>query len=188
MKKHWQYLKYIARHKWFVFVAGLRTGAPIWNLLIHDWTKFLPSEWFPYVRQFYGGPHKPHAEKSNCEKTYHGDYAWKTSEEGVQLAFDIAWLHHQNRNKHHWQYWVLTRDTGETVALIRPIRFVREMVADWAGAGRAITGKWDVCGWYAKNKSRMILHSDTRLHVEQLLQDNFGPIPVIHSTTRIVNG
>ena len=33
MRKHWLYLKYLMRHKWFVFVAGLRTGAPLWRLI-----------------------------------------------------------------------------------------------------------------------------------------------------------
>jgi hypothetical protein len=28
----------------------------------------------------------------------------------VQEQFDIAWLHHQKRNSHHWQYWLLSPD------------------------------------------------------------------------------
>ena len=27
---------------------------PLWQAIIHDWTKFLPCEWFPYVQRFYG--------------------------------------------------------------------------------------------------------------------------------------
>jgi hypothetical protein len=26
-------------HKWFVFLAGFKTGAPLWRLIIHDWSK-----------------------------------------------------------------------------------------------------------------------------------------------------
>lgn len=45
MKAHWNYFKYVIRHKWFVFIAGLQTGAPLWRLIIHDWTKFLLQMW-----------------------------------------------------------------------------------------------------------------------------------------------
>jgi len=54
MFRVFRYLKYLIRHKWFVFRAGLKLKVSIWRLLIHDWTKFLPSEFFPYLRKFYG--------------------------------------------------------------------------------------------------------------------------------------
>ena len=58
-----------------------------------------------------------------------------------------------------------------------PRKYVEEMVADWAGAGKAITGKWDIAEWYASNKDKMILHPETRIMVEDLVsmvpcQDN----------------
>jgi len=46
---------------------------------------------------------------------------------------------------------------------------IREMVADWLGAGRAITGEWEAVAWYGKNKDRMMLHPETRGKVEILL-------------------
>jgi hypothetical protein len=52
-----------------------------------------------------------------------------------------------------------------------PEPLVREMVADWMGAGRAITGTWDVAGWYAKNRERMVLHPETRARVEALIAE-----------------
>ena len=54
MKKHFLYGRYIARHKWFVFLAGIKTSAPLWRLIIHDWSKLTPAEWSPYVEMFYG--------------------------------------------------------------------------------------------------------------------------------------
>jgi hypothetical protein len=42
---HWRYLRYLCRHKWFVAVAGLHLGVGLWRLLIHDYSKFFPSEW-----------------------------------------------------------------------------------------------------------------------------------------------
>jgi len=214
--KHFKYLSYVVRHKWFVFRAGLRTGAPLHRLLIHDWSKFLPSEWLPYVNNFYGD------RKTNSTKA----------------AFDLAWLRHQKRNKHHWQYWVLLNDsdpgnvypnwqfqskdggltlgsimrydkpnvpdyesevdlentglvsndnTSRALSIMKltfnanryyvvpiPAKYLREMLADWAGAGRAITGKWDVVSWYEKNKDKIILHPDSRKQLESLMDRSFG--------------
>jgi hypothetical protein len=216
MKKHFQYLWYILRHKWFVFLAGIKIGAPIWRLIVHDLSKFRPSEWFAYVNFFYGKKIESLAKDR-------------------QEAFDRAWLHHQRRNPHHWQYWVLTEDNpggehhpnkndgdinsisvrvrdkygadqkvvcevpipagidGYTaidigffnaqticsalnggVKVIRmPPKYVKEMVADWAGAGRAITGKWEVADWYEKNCDRMLLDNVIRFEIRQLM-DKFG--------------
>lgn len=141
---HLRYALYVARHKWFVFVAGRRVGAPLWRLLIHDWSKLTPAEWSPYVTTFY---------------TPRDD----------QAGFDRAWLHHQHRNPHHWQHWLLREDDGDLKALPMPEGLTREMVADWMGAGRAITGRWDVLSWYAKAREKMVLHPATRERVEDLL-------------------
>jgi len=173
MKRHFKYLSYVIRHKWFVFRAGLMTGAPLWRLIIHDWSKFLPSEWFPYVHYF----HQTSDEKFNEWAEANSQY------DCVELApyghfaserFNIAWLHHQNRQPHHWQYWYLIQDDGKTFPVPMPEKFVREMVADWAGAGRAITGKWEVVQWYKENKHIMKMHPDTRALTEKVLDQNFS--------------
>jgi hypothetical protein len=170
MKAHLRYLRYVVRHKWFVFLAGLALRVPLHQLILHDWTKFLPSEWFPYVANFYGGPHRPWSEVTAYEKTHHIDYARRTCKEGVQGAFDAAWNHHQKANPHHWQHWVLLKDDGSQIALAIPDRFLREMVADWIGAGRAMgKGKADAPAWYEKNRHKMTLHPATRARVECLL-------------------
>jgi hypothetical protein len=144
---HWSYLKYLARHKGYVFWACLGMEVPLHRAIMHDWTKFLPSEWVPYAKYFYGNYRTPLIEES----------------------FDIAWNYHQKRNDHHWQYYVLLRDDGTTEALPMPNRALREMVADWIGAGLAITGKIEVNQWYQRNKGKINLHDETRTIVEQLL-------------------
>lgn len=50
-----------------------------------------------------------------------------------------------------------------------PEKYGREMVADWMGAGRGITGKWEADKWYEHNKLNIQLHPDTRVRVEALL-------------------
>jgi hypothetical protein len=148
MRAHWGYAKYVARHKWFVFVAGRRTGVSLWRLIIHDWSKLTRAEWTPYVHSFYGPQPRTDA---------------------VKAAFNKAWLHHQHLNKHHWQHWVLREDSGTMKVLPMPEKYVREMVADWMGAGRAITGQWEVAEWYAKNRERILLADDSRELAEQLI-------------------
>lgn len=145
MKAHLRYASYVARHKWFVFRAGLKTGAPLWRLLIHDWSKLTPAEWTPYVHQFYAKDRKRKG------------------------AFERAWLHHQHRNPHHWQHWLDVKWDGTLRPLPMPEKLVREMVADWMGAGRAITGRWEVRDWYKANRDKIVLHASTRKLVDELV-------------------
>lgn len=159
---HWEYLKYVLRHKWYVLLAGLKLGVPLRQLVVHDWSKFLPSEWLPYARHFYGGAYS--AGEHDARKA----------------AFREAWLKHLHRSPHHHQYWLLREDSGVAFALEMPERFAREMVADWAGAGRAQLGdSWtpsEVVGWYEKNEEKMVLHTNTRSRVEEILAEHFGEV------------
>lgn len=160
MGAHLRCLSYFLRHKWWVLVAGLRTGAPLWRLIVHDWSKLRPSEWFAYVDHFY----RRDGQAQHVAKGRHYDPA------DGSMAFNRAWLFHQHRNPHHWQHWVLREDGGRTMALPMPAHFVREMVADWAGAGRAQTGRWGVKEWYQKNRGKMVLHPETERQVARLLR------------------
>ena len=80
----------------------------------------------------------------------------------------MAWLKHQHRNPHHWQYYLLQEDDGEKFPVKIPDKYVKEMLCDWEGAGRA-AGHKDVARWYTINKHKMILHPETRNFVEQEL-------------------
>lgn len=165
MRRHWQYLKYVLRHKWFVLLAGLKLGVPIWMLILHDWDKFLPDEWFPYANYFYlpDGTSRYEAAKDN------GYYKPTTTDDA---AFDFAWLLHQKRNKHHWQWWILPEDDGGMKVLPMPDVYRREMLADWRGAGKAQGYDDNTSEWYLANKDKMQLHPDTRKWIE--VQLNIG--------------
>jgi hypothetical protein len=147
---HLKYLKYVLIHKWHVFRAGWALGVPLWALIAHDWSKFLPSEWSAYVDHFYGA--------SVDDKT--------------REAFDNAWNHHQKAQPHHWQYWLLITDNDNPRIrpLVIPARYVREMVADWIGAGRAL-GKPDAMAWYEGARAHHVLHEHTRALVEEVLRE-----------------
>lgn len=108
MKNNLRYLWYVLRHKWHVFVECCKLGIP-WRGLVHDLSKFSRAEWGPYVRNFYGGPYLKASEVWKRLPGYSGP-----TKEDVERDFNLAWLHHQKRNKHHWQYWILQYDAGET--------------------------------------------------------------------------
>ncbi len=161
MRANLRYLSYVLRHKWFVLMECWRLGIP-WLGIVHDMSKFLPSEWFPYVDAFYGDGAKGCALIKRDSTGY-----YKPTDTG-DAAFDFAWLLHQKRNRHHWQWFILPCDEDGTKVLVMPDRYQREMLADWRGAGRA-QGKPDTVAWYRKNGPKMQLHPETRVWIESQL-------------------
>lgn len=161
MTKHWHYLKYVLRHKRYVYEEGRNLGVGHLQLLLHDFQKFMPSEWFPYVETFYGPASRDDGS---------GNVPWKRYVQSSKERFDEAWLHHQKLGgKHHWQYWVLLEDSGQEKVLPMPDKYRREMLADWRGAGRAIHGTDETAGWYEKTKRGRKLHPETQEWVEEQL-------------------
>lgn len=163
MNKHWNYLKYVMRHKYFVAVECFREGLYLRGI-IHDWHKFLPGEWFPYADFFYG----PNGRNIRDKTGY-----YKPTDTGSK-AFDRAWFRHQKRGSHHWQWWVMPEDMRGVKILPMDDDAIREMLCDWCGASRAQGhGGWEsdtgVFAWYAANGNKMQFHPDTRKRVEQLL-------------------
>jgi len=120
----------------------------IWRGIKHDMSKLLPSEFIPYARYFYGD-----GEDANTEN-----------------AFDYAWLLHQKRNRHHWQWWLFPLDDGGTKVFEMPLDDIREMISDWIGAGIAIAGRSDPLPWYEINKDNIRLNDITRKIVEANLK------------------
>lgn len=144
--KHFKYLVYILKHKWYVFIECWKRGYP-WLGLIHDWSKFRWSEWFPYVDHFYG----------------------KEREE-PDPAFSEACHHHQQRNKHHWQFFLSINRRKEITVMEMPPKYIEEMLADWIGAARAKgQGGAHTPIWYDRVKDTLILGRRTHLWVEHAI-------------------
>lgn len=149
--KYYKYLRYIFLHKLGVFIAGRKLGVPMMQILLHDWSKLTPTEFLPYVDNFYG------PKCSNAEK------------EKRVVRFRKAWLHHINRNPHHWNYWVYVNQ-GNLEVLPMPENYMKEMVADWMAVSYAMNRPMtEVKNWYAKNKDDIILHTLTKEKVEDIL-------------------
>jgi hypothetical protein len=141
--KHLRYLRYLWRHKWYVFLACRRRG--LWFAgLTHDLSKFTPAEWGPYADRFFGSPRERDASRAR---------------------FDVAKALHKRRNPHHWEFWVSTN--GQPGPRPMPDRYRREMLADWEGAQRSIGGEDSLRAWYSKERDAMQLHPDTRAWVDE---------------------
>ncbi|MCP4990916.1 MAG: hypothetical protein GY928_34195 [Colwellia sp.] len=147
------YLWATIKHKWFVFLACFKVGnIPIWRSLIHDWSKFTPSELQHYQRQFFG-------------------------DKGDPIGYNKAWHHHIVNNPHHWNHWLVSGDYWNESrgaingAIEMPETYVREMVADWMGAGRAYKGIWDMSKWLSENLHKVTLHPKSQRYLEGVLLD-----------------
>lgn len=170
--KNIKYLRYVLRHKWYVAIECFRRGL-YWRGIMHDMSKFFPSEFFPYAEYFYG-------EERSREffKFYpkYVDMSFVPFGMLVEDKFNIAWLHHQNRNKHHWQYWILTEDSGREIIIPMPEPYFTEMICDWIGAGKA-QGKFspksdpmkETREWYLKNRDEMKFNPKTKHKIEEIL-------------------
>lgn len=178
---YWKYFKYLIKHKWFVTVECFKHGL-FWRGLMHDVSKFRPSEFFPYATFFYG------RKGGDGIKTGRDKSGYYSAGVTVDDAFNFAWLLHQKRNDHHWQWWWLKLDDGEQRCFVMSIDAMMEMICDWVGAGRAITGKKspkddpykETREWYMKNYDKIMLHQSIREEVNCILR-----VPVSFFVTRV---
>lgn len=152
-----KYMRITLIHKYYVFRAGLKLKVPLWNLIVHDFSKFTLSEAPHYGRHYFGDKSDP-------------------------LGFAYAWNRHQKRNKHHWEYWVpeTGHEKNHFVAngpLPIPEKYLREMLADWMGTERTHRGKWpqsrDEWKWLDENYHKIRLHQDTRNRLDEILEEAF---------------
>lgn len=115
--KHWKTIR--THRKWarhYCFLAGL-----YWRGLVHDLSKYSPTEFIESVR-YYNGSSSP----INSAKKLNG--------------ISYAWQHHKGRNKHHWAYWTDNYSEGTTTHQMSEKDFT-EMVCDFLAAGRTYMGK-----------------------------------------------
>lgn len=118
----------------------------------HDESKYEAIEFEPYAKHFYGNK----TEKS--ERNY-----------------QLAWLHHQKNNKHHWQYWLVISNRGEMRPQDMDLEYVIEMLSDWHSFS-ANDPTSTAYAWYAENGSKMILSDKTRELVESYIDYFKNPL------------
>jgi len=165
MRKYIKYLNYVLRHKWYVFIECCKKGQ-YWRGIMHDNSKFRLDELMPYARFFYGDYKSIQEFNGDVRNRYLSSGCYK---EKVEEDFDLAWLKHIHRNKHHWQHWLLQEDDGSLKKLGMEGKYIDEMIADWNGAGMAKNGINDTRNWYLKNRENIKLNGRTKHIVETCL-------------------
>lgn len=126
----------------------------------HDTSKNSPEEFDAYAEKFYG-------ENKNSKE--------------VKEAFDLAWLHHQNCNKHHWQYWLLQKDSGDLIPQEMSYEYVIEMICDWWSFSWKSNNLYEVFDYYKDHKSTMNLHKNTQQSVEDILDLMKDKLDTLHN-------
>ena len=134
------HLGMIFKHKFWVFYFACKAGIPFRGL-VHDLSKFSPTEFFESVK-YYTGTKSPIV---SCK---------------ADKGYSLAWQHHKGRNPHHYEYWLDNFDKGGT-PLIIPFKYCLEMTCDWLAAGKAYQGRKfnyeDEYKWWWKKRDEVKL-------------------------------
>ena len=153
------HLRTVVRHKELVMIGCFRVGLYRQGLL-HDLSKFSPTEFLVGARYFQGNRSPNNAERED-------------------IGYSSSWLHHKGRNRHHFEYWVdynLRGKDGESplVPVKMPGRFVVDMLMDRIAAskvylGDAYTDKSPL-GYFDGGRARKFMHPETAALLEKLLR------------------
>lgn len=135
-----KHTKLVMKHKWVVFKLCCKAGIPVRGIL-HDWSKFLPTEFWEGIKYFDG-----HKSPIQVCKEVNG--------------YSEAWIHHKGRNKHHPEYWTDFSLPKQTI--IMPYKYAAEMICDCLAAGIVYNGKnWTrdtQINYYMKERKLSLIH------------------------------
>lgn len=150
MGRFFGHLRTVARHRHQVLRNCIRAGIPLQGL-VHDLSKFSPTEFWQGVRYF-DGTHSP------------------TEDERREQGYSVAWMHHKGRNRHHWEYWTdYSPEQGRYLSMPMPRRYLAEMVCDRIAASKIYKGAAyeDSCPitYLQRGRMRTSMHPQT---VEEL--------------------
>lgn len=150
------HLKTINAHKLMVMKHCFRCGLYRQGLL-HDLSKYTPSEFIPGVKYFQGdrSPNNAQREAEGCS---------------------TAWLHHKGRNKHHFEYWIdypVNKDAG-LAGMKMPLNYVIEMFCDRVAASKIYNKEKykdsDSLKYYLKGKDHYVMNGDVEALLYKLLK------------------
>ena len=119
------HLNTVLKHKYLVMEGCFKVGLYRQGLL-HDLSKFAPTEFLVGARYWQGNRSPNNAERE-------------------EIGYSTAWLHHKGRNRHHFEYWVdynLRGKEGESpiIPVKMPGRYVIEMFMDRIAASKVYKG------------------------------------------------
>lgn len=148
-----RHIKTVMTHKFYVFIFACKAGIPFRGL-VHDMSKFSPSEFFESVKYYQGnGSPISAAKKEN--------------------GYSKAWLHHKGRNKHHWEYW-LDFGVDGIYACKMPTNYVIEMFCDRVAASMIYQKEKytdsSALEYYENGRGKILIHLETDALIHHLLK------------------
>ena len=148
------HLKTVFRHKKEVAKICFKFGL-YWQGIIHDLSKFSPTEFIPSVKYFQGNRSPIEAEKE-------------------EKGYSMAWLHHKSRNKHHFLFWVDWNSKQCQYPVRMPLKYVYEMIADTVAAGKV----------YSKNAGKEWKQSDPYEYYKAHNRESESNFPIWEFATK----
>lgn len=124
IRNAWKHFKTITYHKYLVAKGCFRVGLYRQGIL-HDLSKYSPTEFMVGVRNYQGNRSPNDAERE-------------------LLGYSSAWLHHKGRNRHHFEYWIdysKQAPPGQMVPVPMPDRYIAEMIMDRIAACKVYKGR-----------------------------------------------
>ena len=152
--RFWKHFCTVTRHRWLVRGGCFRVGL-YWRGLVHDLSKYSPTE-FLVGAKYYQGNRSPNAA------------------EREDKGFSRAWMHHKGRNRHHYEYWtdMISRERGyESVPI--PRKYLVEMVMDRRAACMVYQGKnytpGSALNYLLSSREQHLLHPSTLRELTYIL-------------------
>ncbi|MBO5031304.1 MAG: catalase [Lachnospiraceae bacterium] len=151
----WEHFKTITHHKFMVMKGCFSVGLYKQGLL-HDLSKYMPSEFLVGARYFQGTQSPNNAERK-------------------EKGYSSAWLHHKGRNKHHYEYWMdYSSHAGEGIIPAKmPERYVVEMFIDRVAASKNYNKENYTddmpLKYYQSGNPGSFMHKETNELLEKLL-------------------
>lgn len=154
MNKAFAHFKTIIRHRHMVIKHCKKAGI-LRQGLVHDLSKFSPTEFIPGAR-FYLGNRSP----NEAEREKYG--------------YSLAWIHHKGRNKHHFEYWTDYNAQTRMMGPVKmPLKYVKEMLCDRVAASKIYMGENytndSPLAYFMRSKGKRMIHPETSDFLEKLL-------------------
>ena len=151
------YLRYVFRHKWHVARHCFKHGIYLRGLT-HDLSKFLPSEFFPYIRYW-----TKYGEKRLKDRHY-------PVPDDVMQPYKKAVRLHKQRNDHHPEYWLHETPNGELESIDMNEDAIMEMICDWEAFFTMFPGRKGAVEGYHEFSHKRDFSPRTRERLETLLR------------------
>ena len=152
--KAWKHFCTINHHKMLVMKGCFKVGLYRQGLL-HDLSKYSPTEFLVGCKYFQGNMSPNNAERED-------------------KGYSAAWLHHKGRNRHHYEYWNdYNPKTKQIENVEMPLNYVIEMFCDRVAASKIYNGSnykdRDSLDYFGRVKGKHRMHENTEKLLEELL-------------------